>query len=272
MTEHRSWNDVISDSNLTPEQREALELNRAALEHEIRRLSTEIRGGEADRLAETGQRTVADLVSELRTRLKPIAKSHLADTGKFTYTYRGVDDILDAVGNLTSELGIYISAQEVECQQLLRINDRGTEVPGDWLVRLTYEWYGPAGDHIPMATITGVMGNLVAAQNVAYRQALVQSLNIPTQQDEERHHPPESLGIQRREEPFGIPGITARHEIFKAAGEDVDIAHTVWGERPKDDALLEPELVDEMVEQATQLRLHKLADEVGHEMVEDGLA
>ena len=147
------------------------------------------------------QPTVAQLVSELKRRVTPVAKARRADTGQFSYAYRGVDDILDVVGSLTTELGLTLSTEEI-----------GKEKAGkEWSVTVSFTWRGPAGDSQPLAVVSGVAMNLQAAQQLAYRVALTQGLAIPLGIDEERSHPSESLGKPRkprkpraRDKPAGV--------------------------------------------------------------------
>ena len=130
--------------------------------------------------------TTAQLVSLLRQDLEHVGKDSDGQHGPV----RGVDDVFDAIGPLCKKHGVTIRS---ECT--------GYEVVGgkQWMVAMSYWWVGPDGSQLQFADgMPAVMMNLAAAQSVAYRQALLQALCIPTGENEENDHPQSPPVVERQ--------------------------------------------------------------------------
>ena len=130
--------------------------------------------------------TTAQLVSLLRQDLEHVGKDSDGQHGPV----RGVDDVFDAIGPLCKKHGVTIRS---ECT--------GYEVVGgkQWMVAMSYWWVGPDGSQLQFADgMPAVMLNLAAAQSVAYRQALLQALCIPTGENEENDHPQSPPEVERQ--------------------------------------------------------------------------
>lgn len=110
------------------------------------------------------------------------------------YNFRGVDDVINAVGPKLREHGVIIVPTVLDS----KVDERATQAEKlklFWTVRVRYTWYCVAdGSSIECEVIgeaadTGDKG-ASKAQSVAYRTAMLQVLGIPTAEpdpDEETH-------------------------------------------------------------------------------------
>lgn len=119
------------------------------------------------------------------------------------YRFRGIDGVINAVGPVLRKHGVIAVPHESEAHY--RDVQTSTGKPSrECTVKVTYRFYGPAGDFIPV-TVPGEsmdFGDKGApkAMSVAYRIALLQALCIPTDDID-----PDSTSYERAPQPVPRP-------------------------------------------------------------------
>lgn len=124
---------------------------------------------------------IIEVLSNVMREIQAIGKNgHNKDQN---YSFRGIDAVVNAVGPLFREYGV-VPVPMVETLSHRDVTTSRGKPSRECTVKVTYRFYGPAGDHID-ATVPGESmdtGDKGAAKamSVAYRIALLQVLCIPT--------------------------------------------------------------------------------------------
>ena len=126
--------------------------------------------------------TIQQLFAAAKKAIGPVGK-----TGKNTqqnYNFRGVDAVVNAAAPHLDEHGVISIPvlQEIDYQTVETGKNR--TLMAHVRVKVTYQFWGPAGDHLD-ATVPGEAMDsgdkaTAKAMSVAYRIALLQALNLPT--------------------------------------------------------------------------------------------
>jgi hypothetical protein len=123
---------------------------------------------------------------------RSVAKINVADGKSFTFNYRGIDKVLNAVGPALRRHGVIVVPHYIEPHYSTSGRMR------ECTLRVTYRVYGPTGDHIEMAGVgEGLdVGERATpkALTTAYRNMLITALTIPT---EDPKMDPDVVDIQR---------------------------------------------------------------------------
>lgn len=106
------------------------------------------------------------------------------------FNFRGIDAVLNAVGPAFRTHGV-VCMPITESVDLDTVMTTGGKASTRAMVKVTYRFYGPQGDHVD-AVVTGEswdMGDKATAKaySVAYRTALLQTLTIPTDEPDPDH-------------------------------------------------------------------------------------
>jgi hypothetical protein len=140
------------------------------------------------------------LVARIMRDIGIIRKTQLFNGGGTRYNFRGIDQVLNAVGPVLRKHGVVI-VPEVLTAEYRDVPRKEGGRSHECLVTVRYHWVGPAGDEI-VATVAGE--NLDTsdkatskAQSVALRTCLLQMLAIPTGDPD-----PDSVLIERGEQPM----------------------------------------------------------------------
>ena len=125
--------------------------------------------------------TIHEALSAVMGDVQSIGKDSRNDQQH--YLFRGVDDVMNAVGPALRKHGVVIVPECVEA----RYRDTQTttgKATRETTVMVTYRAYGPAGDSItimaPGESLDAGDKGTPKAMSVAYRTALLQALTIPT--------------------------------------------------------------------------------------------
>lgn len=128
------------------------------------------------------------------------------------FQFRGIDAVLNAVGPAFRAHGV-VCIPNVEDLDLDVVTTTGGKASTRALVRVRYQFYGPAGDHLD-AVVYGESwdtGDKATAKafSVAYRTALLQTLTIPTDEPDPDAMSYERAGTPRATSaPIGAPSET----------------------------------------------------------------
>lgn len=128
---------------------------------------------------------------------KSTAKINTSDGKSYSFNYRGIDKVLNAVGPALRRHGVIVVPHQIEPHYSTAGRMR------ECTLRVTYRVYGPKGDHIEMAGVgEGLdIGERATpkALTTAYRNMLITALTIPT---EDPKMDPDVVDIQREAPPI----------------------------------------------------------------------
>lgn len=145
------------------------------------------------------------------------------------FKYRGIDAVVNAVGPAFRECGVLCIPVAATYDDERYETKGGAHMRGV-TIRVTFRFYGPAGDFIEAQTIGEAADagdkSVSKAHSVAYRTALLQALCIPTGEDDPDASAHERARPERRVEGPTIP-------IPKGWGE---LEHLVKGADNPDEA------------------------------------
>lgn len=115
-----------------------------------------------------------------------------------SYSYRGVDAVVNAVSPALKKHGVVVMPVESSIEYVERTNKNGNAVI-DARARVTYRWIGPEGDWLDSTVCSEGRDtsdkSSTKAMSVAFRTCLLQTLALPTDDedpDETYHEVPSS--------------------------------------------------------------------------------
>lgn len=170
----------------------------------------------------TAHRSVFELFAEAKRRVGPVAKN--SKNSQQNYSFRGIDAVVNAIAPHFDELGI-ITAPELIDETYATVEVGAKRTPmGHALVKVRYTFHGPKGDSFVAVTPGEAMDSgdkaTPKAMSVAYRIALLQCLNLPTDEPD-----PDSQSYERSDPdaddgnwfdwPDRIKGIGSREDGLK---------------------------------------------------------
>lgn len=126
--------------------------------------------------------TIFQLIANAKENVGSVAKKERNNSQNFNF--RGIDAVVNAVAPVFNELGI-INVPEVTEHEYEQVTVGAKQsVMGHVQLIVKYTFYGPEGDSI-VATVAGEAMDAgdkacAKAMSVAYRTALLQVLNLPT--------------------------------------------------------------------------------------------
>jgi hypothetical protein len=112
------------------------------------------------------------------------------------FNFRGIDAVINAVAPVFNELGIIVVPEVTQTQyDTVEIGQRKTPM-SHVVVEVKYAFYGPQGDSVVAAVAAEAMDSgdkaVAKAMSVAMRIALLQTLNLPTDEPD-----PDSVSYER---------------------------------------------------------------------------
>lgn len=127
--------------------------------------------------------TVQEAWAAVMGDVRELGKDSLHNSPGARFNFRGVDDVMNAVGPVLRKHKVAVIPTGVEL--VTRDTQTSTGKPAqEATVRVTYAIHGPAGDSMPGGSAGGAMDNgdkaTPKAMSVAYRTFLLQALCLPT--------------------------------------------------------------------------------------------
>lgn len=112
------------------------------------------------------------------------------------FNFRGIDAVVNAAAPALNEHGIVTVPHALDYSyETVEIGKNRTAM-GHVLIKVAYRFYGPAGDFIESVVVSESMDSgdkaMAKAMSVAYRIALLQTLNLPTDEPD-----PDSESFER---------------------------------------------------------------------------
>ena len=154
------------------------------------------------------QLTVHQALSLVMAEVQAVRKGSKNQAQK--YNFRGIDDVVNAVGPALRKHGMTILPEDVEVHRSNGTTANGKQV-AEVVVKVTYRVYGPAGDSIHGKVAAEAMDfgdkAIAKAMSVAYRTFLLQALTIPTDEPD-----PDSESYKR-----GVPSETGASQENRAS-------------------------------------------------------
>ena len=191
-------------------------------------------------------RTIAERMAAVMADVGAIGKNDTAGTGSFSYPFRGIDQVMNALHPVLVKHGVFLlpDVRHVETDWTTT-GQKGTKTR---VVAITvaYRFVGLMGDEVESVTHAEAFDTSDKASNkalaTAMRYALLQVFCIPTNEEQEREHyelstaPPVSDDLWERMKTLGgrvsgaagddFPGVKAR--VLAVAG--VDAVHRDIGD------------------------------------------
>lgn len=168
----------------------------------------------------TVQQAWAAVMADVRALGKDQVNSHQR------FNFRGVDDVMNAVGPAMRTHGVFVVPTAVD----LRTRDAQTsqgKAAHETMVVVSYAIYGPAGDSMPGAAAGESLDSgdkaTPKAMSVAYRTFLLQALCLPTHDTD-----PDAQTYERVEAPQESPAQTAIRGMESAQDGPTLERVTVW--------------------------------------------
>lgn len=137
----------------------------------------------------TEQKTVQEALAAVKRAVGAVSKSQRnAQQG---FNFRGVDDVVNAASGPLNEHGVIVSPWiEDYTYETVEVGRNKTPM-AHIMVTVTYSFTGPAGDVIKAKVLAESMDSgdkgAAKAMSVAYRIALLQVLNLPTDSPDPDH-------------------------------------------------------------------------------------
>jgi hypothetical protein len=100
------------------------------------------------------------------------------------FNFRGIDAVVNASASVLNEHGIITVPQVIDVKYEPVVIGQNKTPMGHAILKVAYRFYGPAGDYIEAMVASEAMDSgdkaMAKAMSVAYRIALLQVLNLPT--------------------------------------------------------------------------------------------
>ena len=113
------------------------------------------------------------------------------------WKFRGIEQVINGVSPALRRHGVVIVPVASEVEYVERTNQKGNSVI-DSRVRVTYRWFGPEGDFIDSVVVAEARDlsdkATAKAMSVAFRTSLVQTLALPTEDEDPDESYHQALG------------------------------------------------------------------------------
>lgn len=148
----------------------------------------------------TEAKSVQEAVCAVMEAVQAIGKNQRVTQGPAQFNFRGVDDVVQAVGPALRKHGVVFAPVRVASVEHERYQTSNNKPMDGVTVVVEYEFTGPAGDKLPVAAAGQAADSgdkaIPKAMSVAYRTALLEALCIPTGEPD-----PDSQVHERADEP-----------------------------------------------------------------------
>lgn len=138
--------------------------------------------------------TIFQLLAEAKKQIGAVKKGERNNAQNFNF--RGIDAVINAVAPAFNDLGIIIVPEVTQTTyDTVEIGQRKTPM-SHVIVEVNYAFYGPQGDSVTAAVAAEAMDSgdkaVAKAMSVAMRIALLQTLNLPTDEPD-----PDAVSYER---------------------------------------------------------------------------
>lgn len=161
--------------------------------------------------------TVAAALSAVMGEVLKIGKDQAVTSGPARFNFRGVDDVMQAVGPALRKHGVIFAPSRVVSVEHERYETKNGSPMDGVTVVVEYTITGPAGDSLSAAAAGQAADSgdkaVPKAMSVAYRTVLLQALCVPTGDPD-----PDSAVHERQAAPPADPLAQLRADV-KHAGE-----------------------------------------------------
>lgn len=145
-------------------------------------------------IVEDEKTNIYKLLAEAKRRVGAVGKNEKNQAQHFNF--RGIDAVINAIAPVFNELGIIV-APEVQQTTYDTVEIGAKRTPmSHVLIEVKYTFYGPEGDSVVTAVAAEAMDSgdkaVAKAMSVAMRIALLQTLNLPTDEPD-----PDSQSYER---------------------------------------------------------------------------
>lgn len=125
--------------------------------------------------------TINEALAAVMGEVRAVGKNDRNESQRFNF--RGIDAVVNAVGPALRKHGVLVLPTVQDHSYSTVTSSRGTPM-GHVIVRVQYDFIGPAGDRLICSAVGEAMdvGDKATpkAMSVAFRTALLQSLTLPT--------------------------------------------------------------------------------------------
>lgn len=157
-----------------------------------------------------------------------LGKHQRHDSPGARFNFRGVDDVMNAVGPALRTHGVSVVPTGVSLQTRATQTSTG-KATQEATVMVTYAIHGPAGDSMAGGSAGGAMDSgdkgVAKAMSVAFRTFLLQSLCLPTDEPD-----PDAEAYERASAPVETPAQTAIRGMEQAPDPATLERVTAWAQ------------------------------------------
>lgn len=131
----------------------------------------------------TATRSIFEIFADVKREVGPVGKDSRNQQQNFNY--RGIDAVVNAAAGALDKYGVITAPilDQYDYDGNVEVG-KNRSLMGHAKVQVTYRFYGPAGDHfdarVPGEAMDSGDKATAKAMSVAYRIALLQCLNLPT--------------------------------------------------------------------------------------------
>lgn len=230
--------------------------------------------------------SVRDLFVQVMRRVESIEKTRVNKDQH--YKFRGIDDVLEAVGPLLRDVGLIVLPEKTEIVAEERYQSKSGSAMRSVTVAVTWRITGPAGDEMVAQTLGESADSsdkaIAKAQSVAGRVLWLEGLWVPTGQPDPDEQTYERAPLQQRrqqrqrdEEPPPPPAAGREQRpgaaLRRALGADISRLGTVVLRRTQADLYAQfASAYGTTVVEASVEQLERFRDQLREEATEAQLA
>lgn len=175
------------------------------------------------------EKTIVQCLTDVMRDVKAVKKEGFNNFGR--YNFRGIDDVLNAVGPVFQKHGV-VPKPEVTDYRREAVKTTDGKVMTSVVLRMNVHFTGPAND-VLTATVWGEAFDCgdkatTKAHSVALRTAILQTLCLPTQEPDpdefsyQRGGLVEGVSPELRAKAEGCSSVEELRELYKQATHDGD--------------------------------------------------
>jgi hypothetical protein len=141
--------------------------------------------------------TIFEVLNKVKSSIGAVGKNERNTMQNFNF--RGIDAVVNAAAPALNEHGVIITPEIVESNyETVEVGQKRTQM-GHVTVVVKYTFWGPSGDYVSSTVLAESMDSgdkaCAKAMSVAYRIALLQTLNLPTTDPD-----PDSVSYERSDD------------------------------------------------------------------------
>jgi hypothetical protein len=199
--------------------------------------------------------TIFHLLANAKENIGSVSKKERNNSQNFNF--RGIDTVVNAIAPVFNELGIINVPEVLEQEYEVVTIGRNQTQMGHVRLVVRYTFYGPEGDFVAATVAAEAMDagdkGTAKAMSVAYRTALLQVLNLPTDEPD-----PDATSYERAPVTGGKSTQPWSTRINSAL--TIDDLRKLWKDAGKAGALKDEAITDEGEKMTVEELLHKRHD------------